>query len=158
MWVSNHCGLLHPLWAPPPTAKMPSGSIVFFSQFPTVLKHKQVCSARRMAAKFRKRFKRKKKPSLKMWWGGFLSPGLSGYCGGEIGDCGGGGTPPPLPAHKKLSHPLSPCVPLTPCGSCSRTLWQACGLLRLPAGKEAHRGFKDARVKERRGAVPRTRH
>lgn len=39
---------------------------------------------------------------IKMWWGGFLSPGLGGYCGGEIGDCGA----PPWAAHKKLPHPL----------------------------------------------------
>lgn len=56
---------------------------------------------------------------IKMWWGGFLSPGLGGYCGGEIGDCGG----PPWAAHKKPPHPLpvachSPHLgpAVTPCG------------------------------------------
>lgn len=65
-----------------------------------------------------------------MWW---LppSPGLGGYCGEEIGGCGG----PPWAAHRKLP---------TPCGSSRRSLWQSCGLLRLPAGEEAQQGFRDA--------------
>lgn len=67
-----------------------------------------------------------------MWW---LppSPGLGGYCGEEIGGCGG----PPWAAHKKLPNPL-PRSQLTPCG-----------LLQLPAGEEAQRGFRDQRIRVR---------
>lgn len=73
-----------------------------------------------------------------MWW---LppSPGLGGYCGEEIGGCGG----PPWAAHRKLPNPL-PRSQLTPCGSSRRSLWQSCGLLRLPAGEEAQQGFGEA--------------
>lgn len=41
---------------------------------------------------------------IKMRCGGFPSPGLGGYCGEEIGGCGG----PPWAAHTNLPHPLSP--------------------------------------------------
>ncbi|TWW72332.1 hypothetical protein D4764_16G0008290 [Takifugu flavidus] len=58
---------------------------------------------------------------------------LGGYCGEEIGGCGG----PPWAAHKKLPNPL-PRSQLTPCG-----------LLRLPAGEEAQRGFRDQRIRVR---------
>lgn len=54
-----------------------------------------------------------------MWWVAFLTPGLSGLCGGEIGDCGG----PPEAAHKRCLTPIlafhSACVgpAVVPCGS-----------------------------------------
>lgn len=77
---------------------------------------------------------------IKMRCGGFLSPGLGGYCGEEIGGCGG----PPWAAHKKLPHPLSPLV--------AHPMWVLPSLpvaeLRFAAsaGKEAQRGFRDTHI------------
>lgn len=61
---------------------------------------------------------------IKTECGGFLSPGLGGYCGEEIGDCGGS----PPPPHPPLGWPTKSCLtPFPQPGSCSHTLWQSCG-------------------------------